>query len=138
MYMQDLRARKINHVIPEPPAGLLGRIMARIAEERHTASARRKAAWCGVALAGSVFALVPAFAALRSELGASGFGALASLLFSDPGVVATAFNDFALSLLESLPVSAAFVFTAALAVFFGSLKLFAQQWSLARMKLANR
>ncbi len=129
---------KTYNAFSEPSAGLFVRIMARIAAEQRAVSAKRKAAFCAALFVVSAFALVVSFGALRAEFVASGFGSLVSLLFSDPGVVATIFGDFAFSLLESLPVSALFVFAALLVVFLGSLQSFARQLSLSRVKLITK
>ncbi len=111
---------------PEPPEGLLDRIIYRIREERRLSVFKKKLAFYSVGAIGSLIAFIPAFGAMRTELAHSGLAQLISLIFSDTGAVLKFWDVFTLSILESLPaLSIALVF-ATLLIFLGSLKLLAR------------
>lgn len=109
-------------ISPEPPAGLLEKIIYRIHEERRLLNFKRRIIFFSVGLIGSIVALIPSFRALKGGLVESGFIKFLSLLFSDFGVVMTCWQNFALALLESLPTINIIVFLVVIFIFFGSLK----------------
>lgn len=109
----------------EPPAGLLERIMLRIAEERRRRVQMRTAVF-GVLSLVALAALVPAWRELNSEITQSGFSQFASLIFSDGAALAAYWQDFAFSLLESLPVFGMVAVLGVLLALFSSLKFFVQ------------
>jgi hypothetical protein len=122
-----------------PPEGLLDAIMLRI-EHRH-----RRRLYVRVALVGSLMlaaaaALVPAWNFLASEAARSGFAAFVSLVFSDFSVVLTYWNDFALSLLDSLPVYGFVAVLGSLLVFGISIRSFiltVSRFSAQSMRLSG-
>ncbi|HTM67967.1 MAG TPA: hypothetical protein VL426_01580, partial [Candidatus Binatia bacterium] len=71
----------------------------------------------------SASALVPALLALRTAAAESGFVEYFSLLFSDGGAVAAAWQDFAYALMESLPAATIATCLAALLFLIASLDL---------------
>ncbi|HUC31258.1 MAG TPA: hypothetical protein VMR99_01045 [Candidatus Paceibacterota bacterium] len=88
---------------PEPPAGLTEKILLRInRHEQRILGVKIAVSACvfgvsvGVALAGYIN--------LMASLSQSGFFQIASLMFSDFSSMAANFPDFALSMMESLPV----------------------------------
>lgn len=111
---------------PEPPAGLFDRIMSRIREEQRLISLKRRVALFSIALAGSLVASVFAFGAVRAEFYQSGSAQFLSLVFSDSNILFVSWNDFALSILESLPALSIAAFLATAFVFLGSLRLLAR------------
>ena len=108
----------------EPPAGLEGRIMARIALARARALALQHLFFGATALLsgiGGIFALNYALVAFSQ----SAFYQYASLLFTDTGAVLAYWQQFSLSLIEAVPVVGLTLFVAAAFAFVGSLQLFA-------------
>lgn len=108
--------------INEPGTALRSRILARIREEEFRLFLRyRKLSVAGI----FVSSLVLLFGGVRygEALFQSEFWTLASLLFSDLSVIASSFQDFAYSLLETLPIVPFFAFLAPLALFFWSVSI---------------
>ena len=89
----------------DAPEGLYASILARIAQARQQ-SARIKTLWLGITSILFGVSLVPALQYAGQELYTSGFYAYASLLFSDSKFAFSAWREFGLSLLESLPAIA--------------------------------
>lgn len=110
---------------PEPPAGLLDRIMARIHEEEQLMSVKKRLFLFSITVLVSAIAFIPAISNFQQEFAQSGFLQFVSLLFSDFGLVIADWQNFGLAILESLPAMSitAFLFTAL--VFLWSLKHFA-------------
>ncbi|MDO8582162.1 MAG: hypothetical protein Q7S16_04800, partial [bacterium] len=71
----------------------------------------------------SFFALLPVFNMMRADMVQSGFAEFFSLLFSDIGMVAAYWQNFAFTLLESLPAVSIAAFLATVLVFLGSLRI---------------
>ncbi len=88
----------------ELPNGLLGKIMFRIREEKRLSSTRRRLAVFSISAIGSLVAFVPIFQMMQSEISNSGFVQFLSLIFSDFGTVMAYWQNFALTILETLPV----------------------------------
>ena len=95
--------------LPEPPAGLDGKIMRRVrGYERRVLIA--KTVGFGALLSASIGAVVVAYLNLTAALTQSGFLQFISLFFSDFNVAMANFQDLTFSILESFPVfSAAFL-----------------------------
>ncbi len=91
---------------PEPPPGLLSKIMFRIRKEEVRALRLRFAAFALV-FAGSAAGLIPAFRAVRISAAESGFTQFLSLALSDFRLVSAYWQDLGLALAESLPVVSA-------------------------------
>lgn len=107
----------------EPPAGLFDRIMCRIEKENKLLTLRRRIIIFSVSLIGSAIAFIPVFAYVRSGFIESGFFVFFSLIFSDTKIVLVYWQNFAQSLLETLPVMGLISFLAVVAVFLESLKM---------------
>ncbi len=88
----------------EPSSALYNRIIARIEREERKTGAYARIVFFGVAALVSVAAFVPAAQELYAEFSQSGFIQFLSLLFSDTGVIALYWQDFLMSLAETLPV----------------------------------
>jgi hypothetical protein len=87
----------------EPAPKLAGFILAKINRERSKIIREKKAlVWAG--LFGSALAAVYAVSFFGQEIFGSEFWSLASLAFSDINIVLINWNDYVLSLLETLPV----------------------------------
>lgn len=106
---------------PLPPDDLADRIIGRIAVERRRATLLRRIAFFSVGAVASMSAFVPAVLALRTAVAESGFAQYLSLLFSDGGAVAAAWQDFAYALMESLPAAASAACLSALMLLIASL-----------------
>jgi hypothetical protein len=107
---------------PEPPKELFGRIMKRIHREQRLGMIKQRIAIFSVGALASLAAVFPAFQMLKTELAATGFFTFSSLLFSDFAVVSAYWQNFALSLLETLPVMGLVAVFAAVLIFLGSIK----------------
>ena len=108
--------------IPEPPKDLLGRIMNRIHREQRLVKIRQRIVIFSVGAAASLAAVFPAFQMLRAEAASSDFFTFSSLLFSDFATVSAYWQNFALSLLEALPVMGLIAVLAAVLALLGSLR----------------
>lgn len=99
----------------KPPAGLLDKVMQRIDEEKSIASLKKRLALFSIFLAISAAVSFPLWQTLRVELIQSGFSQYLTLLIYDSRAVAAYWQDFSLTLLETLP---AVTLTGALFVIF--------------------
>lgn len=78
--------------------------MLRIEGERQAAAMRRGFLISLTALVGVIVVMIPAWNTFRMDFVRSGFGQYLTLLFWDSKTVLVNWQDFGLSLLESLPV----------------------------------
>ena len=106
----------------KPPEELFGKIMERIHRQERLAALRKRLIIFSIGLAGSLAAFVPALRLMQQSLAESGFAQFFSLIFSDFGIVLTYWQNFALTLLESLPALSIAVFLVTIFVFLESLK----------------
>lgn len=88
----------------EPRDGFIDDIIARIRKEKELYLLKRRIVIFSMSLISSALALWPALRLLESDLATSGFGQFISLAFSDSGMVAAYWQNFALAVLESMPV----------------------------------
>jgi len=113
-----------SHLKPaEPSNGLFDKIIARFKQERSLIIKRRLILF-SVGLVSSVVAFIPAGRMVRTGLIESGFIQYFSLIFSDFGVVTTYWQNFSLTLLESIPVISLVLFLTITLLFLESLKFF--------------
>lgn len=101
---------------------LFEKIMLRIGVEKNKIAIKRKIAVFSVMLAVSFVGLIPAVKMAYSGFTSSGFTQLFSLIFSDTSVVISSWQNFALSLLETLPINGILLAGFLSIIFFGSLK----------------
>lgn len=87
----------------EPPKGLFEKIMFRIRKEKKLLTIRRRIVLFSSIMVISIIAFVPAFKAVQKDIIDSGFWQFFSLLFSDFSIVAVYWQNFAMSLLETIP-----------------------------------
>lgn len=113
----------ISNYSPRPPKGLFKKVMRRIHEERKLLIFKRRLVFLSIIFIGSIAALIPTFRMTQVGFAESGFIEFFSLLFSDAGIIATYWQNFALSLLETLPVTSLIIFLTIMLLFLESLKL---------------
>ena len=106
----------------EPSEMLRSKILLSIEQERATRLSRRRLfSVAGLMISAVVF--VGSVVVYGGALLQSDFWMLGSLLFSDLRIIVASFQDFSLSLLETLPVVPLFVILAPLSLFFWSTSL---------------
>ncbi|MCX6785999.1 MAG: hypothetical protein NTZ18_04075 [Candidatus Komeilibacteria bacterium] len=105
----------------EPPSGLLEKILARLAKERQL-SLRKRLVVFSAFTALSAVAIFLSIKTAQTRAGESGFWQFFSLLFSDFATIKIYWQNFALSLLETLPVTSLIMVLAAILIFLESLK----------------
>ena len=111
---------------PNPSYDLLGKIMTRISEERRLLILKRRLVVFLAGLLGSIILFIPALKGLISGFSQSGFFQYFSLLFSDAEIITTYWQNYALSLLETLPVMNLILFLAIIFAILELLKLLAK------------
>lgn len=117
------------------PAGLAERVVGAISRHERTRAAAMF--WASIATgASSALAGVGAFQYAAAQLAQSGFASYLSLVGTDFDAVAAHWQEFALSLGESLPILALIAVAAAIAVFLGSIRVFVDARAM-RMLDAN-
>jgi len=110
----------------EPPEGLLDRIMERIGRERHVLAVKQRLVVIFLGFVASAAALVPVFNLVQTDINQSGFLQFLSLAFSDFGIITAYWQNFAMSLLETIPAISLAMFFAVIFMFLGSFKLLAR------------
>ncbi|MDQ5955224.1 MAG: hypothetical protein QG621_227 [Patescibacteria group bacterium] len=112
----------------EPPAGLCGAVLSRIAlARRRRARVRLAVDMCVFFISGAL--LVPLAQYAGSEIYTSGFYEFFSLLFSDRQLILSSWQEFAFILLEKLPSIAVLLILSATIVLV---------WSLRRAVLSSK
>jgi len=101
---------------------LLEKIMLRIADEKRAMATSRRVAVFSLALILSFVGLIPALKAVYFGFVNSGFIQIFSLIFSDTAIVMSLWQNFTLSLLETLPINGILAVGVLMAVFSLSLK----------------
>ncbi|MGD0577283.1 MAG: hypothetical protein ABSA74_04365 [Candidatus Staskawiczbacteria bacterium] len=105
----------------EPPIGLYEKIIKNIHRKQRLLILRRVILFSAT-LAISVIGFFPAMSMLLSDSNQSGFLQFFSLIFSDSSSVATYWQSFTMTLLETLPVLSLALFLAVLLTFLESIK----------------
>jgi len=108
------------------PDVLFEKILNRIHQEQHLIVVRRKILFFSIGSFVSVIAAIPAFKILLSEFIESGFEKYFSLLFSDTKIVMSIWQNFTVSLLETLPVLNLIIFSLIVLAFLQMLRLTAK------------
>jgi hypothetical protein len=104
------------------PQGLYEKVILRIEAEKQRQIARKQLGVVLMVFLSLSVAAIPVWNAFWASIGQSGFGQYLSLIFSDSRVVISHWQDFGLSLLESLPVVNVAGFLAILLTFLLTLK----------------
>jgi len=112
-----------------PPSGLFGKIISRIQRERQFLTMRNRLIVLSLGVVASFLAFIPAFNAVQSDFAQSGIMNFVSLLSYDFMAVIAVWNDFALSILESLPIVSITIFFTVTFVFLLSVKILMQDIS---------
>jgi len=110
---------------PNPPDDLLGKIMQRIDQEKRLLTLKRRLFLFSAGLIGAIILFIPALKGVISGLTQSGFIQYFSLLFSDAEIVLAYWQNYALSLLETLPVMSLILLLATVFAILELLKLLA-------------
>jgi len=111
----------------EPPAELFDKIISRIEKEKRFAAVRRRIFIFSFGMIASLAASFFAFQAMRAAFIESGFIEFFSLIFSDSGVILAYWQNFLLTLMESLPVMSTAAMLGAILAFLGSLRYLARE-----------
>jgi len=111
---------------PDPPNELLGKIMKRIDQEKRLLTLRRRLFLFSTGLIGAIVLFIPALKGVISGFTQSGFSQYFSLLFSDAEIVLAYWQNYALSLLETLPIVNLILFLATVFAILELLKLLAK------------
>ncbi len=122
--------------LPEPPAGLAEKILLKIKKRQKFLIIRRLVVSSVSAIA-SIALFIPALKTTQAAVMKSGFWQFFSLLFYDSKIVATNWQSFALSLLESLPVTGLIMILAIIFIFLGSLRFLIKNIKLVNKPLLN-
>lgn len=107
--------------MPEPSPKLFSKIMNRIQKEERILAVKKICVFSLIFVI-SAIAFFPAIIFLASEIKNSGFLQFASLAFSDFEIVKTYWQNFALTILETLPALSLALFLAILFTFLQSIK----------------
>jgi hypothetical protein len=119
---------------PNPPAYLLPKIMQAIADEKQPAIFKGKLVIFSLMAIFSVAAAVYALVLFKTGAAESGFWQFISLLFSDYQVVVTAWQNYLLSLIETLPLTSLILLLSSILIFCESIKLLSKD--IKNIKLA--
>ena len=111
---------------PEHSPLLLTKILRRIKDVKQRRAQQRCITYLVFTLL-SIIGFAPALQYFRTELLDSGLPQLLSLLFSDPTIMLTYWQEFTFSILELLPVAGLTAILGSLFVFLGTLRLTAKQ-----------
>ncbi len=112
----------------EPSTELLGKVFNRIKHEQKKARVKTFALF-SVGILSSVFIFIPALLSTISEIQQSGLAGVISLIFSDFQAVISVWDDFLLSLLETLPIIRLAILFVAVYIFLRSIKYFVKSIS---------
>lgn len=102
--------------------GLFEKVLTRIEAEKKRRAARARLGFVMGIFFASIISVIPVWNAFWVSIASSGFGQYLTLIFSDSKVVANNWQDFGLSLLESLPVMNVAGFLAVLLVLLLTMK----------------
>jgi hypothetical protein len=114
----------------EPRAGLKMVIFSQI-QRKQVRLVRQKLVWHTLLLVGCIVALIPGWRYFITDFSQSGMQQYLSLLFSDASLVLRYWQDFILSLAESLPIISGVVILAIIFILLDSLKRIAGEIKLA-------
>ncbi|MDD2678164.1 MAG: hypothetical protein WC042_00605 [Candidatus Paceibacterota bacterium] len=113
-------------LFPEPPEDLLAKIMKRIKEKQRKLALEKVLIVFSLGTVASTGGFIYALKAIRINFYESGFLHFLSLAFSDSEIVLLYWENFVLSLLESLPVMSLILFLVSLFVLMEIMKFLAK------------
>ncbi len=134
---EDYKRLFANLEPPEPPVGLFDKIFQGIHKKQHLLIIKRRIALFSIGVVGSAAAFIPVFQMTKSALAESGFMQFFSLFFSDFEVLTAYWHNFALALLESLPVISIAALLGTIFIFIGSLKFLTRDIKVALSSLKS-
>ena len=117
----------MDYQIQEPTEGLLSQVLARIEYEKKLSATKKKLVVFLLIFLTSLVAVIPTFQTLRTGFIDSGFIQFFGLLFSDFDIISNYWQNFTLSLLETLPVLNILIFLAVSFSLLESLKLMTRE-----------
>jgi len=88
----------------EVPADLFKKVMLRLAAEQRLSVIRQRFAWAVVLLVVVLVAAIPVWRSFQLDVSQSGFIQYLSLAYYDYQMVLAYWQDFSLTLLESIPI----------------------------------
>ncbi len=108
------------------PAGLLEQIMLRIDAERKTIAMRRRFVLAAISFLAFSASAIPVWKYFQTNITQSGFSQYLTLIFYDFKIVTANWQDYTLSLLESLPVISTVALLAVILALLAALKVMVQ------------
>lgn len=90
-------------LVEQPPAELFDLVMVRLSQEQKIVLIKKRLAYLSIFLVIATVAFFPAIVSLKNEIINSGFGQYLILIFYDFKTTLTYWQDYSLSLLETLP-----------------------------------
>lgn len=112
----------------EPPEGLFEKVISRIQKEQRLLALKRRIVIFSLGLFGSGVAFFPVLKIAQREIRDSSFWQFFSLIFSDFRVLPNYWQNFAMALLERLPVISLVLFLVCLLVFVELLRFLLQDF----------
>lgn len=128
-FVEEIRPAK-------PPRQLFYRIMERLGIEKKLKAIRKRLSFSYIALIIFGALILTAVLAIRHEVRESEFGPLVSLFLSDTDAAILYWREFALSVLESMPLYYFILFLSGLLLLLASLRLVVQY--ISRMSLLTK
>ena len=114
----------INMKMQKPPSGLFERIISAIRKEQEIRQSKRLLFEFLALLIVSLIAVPFSFSVLSSQIQASGFLYFISAVITNLAAFFSAWQDFMLAILETLPVSGILIFSASIGIALFTLRLF--------------
>jgi len=113
---------KFKNQIPEFPTDLFDKVIDNIETKRKLRDFKKRIIFSFFGIFSSSLISIPLFKAVWTYLGESGFLRFFSLIFSDFKLVLSSWQNFGLSLLESIPIISLTLFLISIFILFESIK----------------
>jgi hypothetical protein len=120
--------------ILEPPENLFNKIITQIELEKNLAKIKKQLAIFSLISSLSLAGVILMFSLTQKGFVDSGFTQFLSLLFTDFEIVSAYWQNFAISLIDTLPIMRIILFAASLLVFVYSLKIISKDISFIKTK----
>jgi len=120
-----------------PPSGLLSKIMLSVETAQNSKLLKYKFAFYSLTFAGSIAAFFPLIKKFQEDLKLSSFSEILALVFSDLQTVLSLWQDFAMALLESMPLAELVALSAVSFIFLKSIKFIGQNFNIIFKSLNN-
>ena len=122
--MDQLKQNQDNPGEIDQPFGLFSRVKLRVSYERTLAIMRKYSVFIAAIFVLAIIFTVPAWNALLSDIRHSGFVQYLGLILSDFRIVLDNWQDYSLSLLESLPALTVAIFLVIILVILVAIRFF--------------